>query len=91
MPCERHEGVDTAVKRRPDPDDDAFVRGYVTAAANLVLLHDQPGMAADVLLQAGRIDWRKIESFDRDTLRKAGVFRDLHNRRRIRRVATGNP
>jgi hypothetical protein len=67
-----------------------FVQGYVTAAVNLVLLHDQPGMAAEVLLQLGKIDWRTIDAYDRDVLRKAGVFRALHNRGRIRRSLSEN-
>jgi hypothetical protein len=75
------------MKRRPDPDDDAFVRGYVTATANLVSLHDQPGMARDMLLQLGKVDWRKVDEYDRKVLREAGVFRELHNRRRIERAS----
>ena len=30
-----------------------FARGYVIACCNLVNLHDQPGMAHDVLLELG--------------------------------------
>lgn len=37
-----------------------FNVGYVLACANLVNLHDQPGMAADVMAQAG-ISWAEVK------------------------------
>lgn len=40
-----------------------FNVGYALACANLVNLHDQPGMAADVMAQAG-ISWAEIERMD---------------------------
>lgn len=37
-----------------------FNIGYVLACANLVNLHDQPGMAADVMAEAG-ISWAEVK------------------------------
>ena len=40
-----------------------FELGYVIACANLVNLHDQPGMAADVMSALG-VSWKQIEIAD---------------------------
>lgn len=38
-----------------------FNIGYTLACSNLVNLHDQPGIAADVMAQAG-ISWEEVEA-----------------------------
>ena len=54
--------------------DRDFNAGYVLACANLVNLHDEPGMAADVMAQLG-ITWAdvlrmKLSDYDMDALQK---------------------
>lgn len=55
----------------------AFVNGYITAVTNIVMLHGETTYATDLLVQLGRIDWRRIDAYDRKILREAGVIRDL--------------
>lgn len=40
-----------------------YTRGYVVACGLLVALHDQPGMAADVIAQEG-ITWAQVKALD---------------------------
>lgn len=40
-----------------------FQHGYVIACANLVNLHDQPGMAADMLRELG-VSWDDVRGAD---------------------------
>ena len=52
----------------PDPGFEEFDRGYVIACCNLVNLHDQPGMAWDVLSQLGvsRADVKRMDLSEYD-------------------------
>lgn len=64
----------------------AFDVGYTLAVSNLINLHDQPGMAADVIVQSD-ITLRKIEAmgltdYDLKPLRK--MFRTEHVLRAVK-------
>ena len=59
-----------------------FNAGYVLACANLMHLHDQPTMAADVMAQAG-ITWAEIKrmdlgDYDMEALRKIKLETNSH-------------
>lgn len=49
-----------------------FERGYIIAVANLIALHDEPGVGSELLQEEGlRIfDGRKFSEFDQDQFRK---------------------
>lgn len=53
--------------------EQTFIQGYVCAVAEIIRTHDQPTIARDVLKGVGKVDWRTIDEFDRETLRKAGI------------------
>jgi hypothetical protein len=61
--------------------DTAFVRGYVCAVANLIMLHDQPTMAKDVLRPMTPINWKLIDEYDRNVLAKAGLAPRIRRKR----------
>lgn len=48
-----------------------FEHGVLYAAAQIVLLHDEPQVAADVLKQAGlaQVDCSKLDDYDKELLR----------------------
>lgn len=50
----------------------AFEQGVLMAASVLVSLHDQPGMAADIVNEFGlrEADCSKLDDFDKQNLRK---------------------
>lgn len=51
----------------------AFTQGFICAVADIIRLHDQPTIAADVLRAIGKIDWSVIAQFDRATLAQHGL------------------
>ena len=55
-----------------------FSYGVLYAVARIVELHDEPGIAADVLNESG-VDPRRAESYDRKFINKAA--RELRGRR----------
>lgn len=50
----------------------AFEQGVLMAASVLVSLHDQPGMAADIVREFGlhEADCSKLDNFDKQSLRR---------------------
>ncbi|MFG1302660.1 hypothetical protein V5F34_00775 [Xanthobacter autotrophicus] len=61
---------------------DDFNTGYVIACANLVHLHDEPSMAADMMSQLG-ISWADVlrmglSDYDMDVLRKIREEKPIH-------------
>lgn len=54
-------------------DEKSFTQGYICAVANLIRLHDQPGMAEGLLSEIAPVDWRSIDAYDRKILRDAGL------------------
>lgn len=61
---------------------DDFITGYLLACANLVHLHDRPGLAADVLHEA-QITWADVQrlgltDFDLAALRKIRQEKSRH-------------
>ena len=52
----------------------AFTQGYVCAVATLVKAHGA-GTEAKDLLNCIKVDWRTIEKYDRDILKKAGLIK----------------
>lgn len=54
-------------------DSPTFVQGYVCAVAEIIRTHGEPTIARDVLKGVGKVDWRTIDEFDRETLRRAGI------------------
>lgn len=76
---------------------DRFNIGYVIACANLVNLHDEPGLAADVMAELG-VSWADINrmrltGYDMKALRKikderrGEAFADGRKRRRATTAA----
>jgi len=65
-----------------------FDAGYTLAVANLIHLHDQPGMAADVMAQTGititDINRMGLTDYDLKPLRK--MFREEPSLRPVRRA-----
>lgn len=55
--------------------DNEFTRGFVCAVANLVKMHDEPTIAKDLLRCIGNVDWKTIDRYDRDILRRAGLLK----------------
>lgn len=56
-----------------DPTEVTFTQGYVCAVATMVQLFDRPSMAEELLKEVQPIDWRKIDQFDRNAIKKAGI------------------
>lgn len=78
--------------------EDDFNMGYAIACANLVNLHDEPGLAADVMIELG-VSWPAIKrmglsDYDMKALRQIKRERGgtvfIDGRRRPRRP-TGAP
>ncbi len=64
------------VKRpRTKPIPDPFMEGFAIACADLVRLHDQPGMAADVIAGHGfnLTDFKGCDPYDLKVIRKLYV------------------
>lgn len=59
--------------RQKKREDVAFVQGYVCAVANLIMLHDEPTIAKDVLNPVTPVNWKIIDEYDRDVLAKVGL------------------
>ena len=59
-----------------------FEQGYVCAVAELVRTHNQPTIASDVLRALGKIDWSKIDDFDRKPLEDVGLLNNTNQDRK---------
>jgi len=59
--------------------EECFFEGAIYAACLLVRLHDQPGMAADVLKEAGLRTWdcSELEEFEKEMLRIINEEKDM--------------
>ncbi len=53
-----------------------FEHGVLYAAAQVVRLHDEPQVAADVLKQAGlaNVDCSKLDDYDKESLREINAI-----------------
>lgn len=62
--------------------EEYFFEGAIYAACLLVRLHDQPGMAADVLKEAGlrTCDCSDCEEFEKEMLRVINREKDMELR-----------
>lgn len=70
--------------------DDIFTQGYVCACANIILTHGADTVAKDVLRGAGRVNWKIIDEYDRDTLAKVGLAPRRRKTRSAASVGRGN-
>jgi hypothetical protein len=57
-----------------------FEKGVVYAAGLIVRLHDQPGIAAEIMREAGmdRRNFSDCDDFEKESLRKLQGERGLH-------------
>ncbi len=62
-------GEDWRLTMKKIVDDLAFRQGYYLAVATLVRMHDQPGMAAELLRAFGKINFHGIDEFDLEVLK----------------------
>ena len=56
---------------------DEWERGVLMAASTLIAQHDQPGMAADLLLDLGcaHVDCKELDDFDKVNLKQVNGMR----------------
>lgn len=59
-----------ATRARQEQDALLFRQGYYLAVANLMRMHDQPTIAADLLRNFGKLDLSGIDQHDADVLKQ---------------------
>lgn len=59
--------------------EERFYEGVIYAACLLIRLHDQPGMASDILKEAGLRTWdcSGLEEFEKEMLRVINKEKDM--------------
>lgn len=62
-------------------DELSFRRGYYLAVANLVRMHDQPTIAAELLDEFGPLNLDGIDEFDIHTFEISRVIEEVKRRK----------